>query len=632
MNSKRYSLLMLAVLLLSLLAAPSRVSAQTAGPNDPAELETFVDGFMAADMKANHIPGAVVVVVKDGEVFFSKGYGFADEARHHPVMPETTLFRPGSVSKLFTWTAVMQLVEQGKIDLDADINTYLDFEIPATFSQPITMRHLMTHTPGFEDKGQDLFKLKAEDVVSLETYVKSNIPARIFAPGTVGAYSNYGTALAGYMVQRVSGMPFEEYIEKNIFAPLGMEHATFRQPLPDALAKDMASGYAYSAGQYLQGGFEYVVGYPAGSLSASGLDMAKFMIAHLQNGRYGDAQILSEATAEKMHTFTFSHDPRLDGMALGFFASTLNGQRVISHGGDTVLFHSGLMLLPEQNLGIFVSTNGVNGGELVSALQIAFMNRYFPAEEMLKPIPSGDFSARKDVYVGEYYLSRNNFTTLEKLLSLFSTYQVRVDETDTVLLTSGGETQRFVETAPGLLQGVEQAESRLVMREAAGQVYLFPSSPFVLMKAPWYATTSTNLLVLVVGVVLFLAVLIGWGISFVNGLRKKEPRPALARLARWIAGLFMLVILIFLLGFFGTLADMDPVYGVPNLLFEVPAGFDLLMMLPVASLVFFVGMAFFAALSWIKRWWSVGGRLVYTLATIWGGLMLALMVYWNLLF
>ncbi|MGE5776114.1 MAG: serine hydrolase domain-containing protein, partial [Chloroflexota bacterium] len=239
---------LLAFLLLPaiVLSGVTPVIAAGNGPNDPMELEAFMDGVMAAKMSENHIPGAVVVVVKDGEVLLSKGYGYADLETRTPVDPEKTLFRPGSVSKLFVWTSVMQLVEQGKLDLNADVNDYLDFTIPDTYPEPITLKTLMTHTPGFEDKGEDLFVIKPENVISLEAYLKKNIPARVFAPGTIGAYSNYGTALASYIVERVSEMPFYEYVETNIFSPLEMTHATFRQPLPTDLAEDMSSGYNYS--------------------------------------------------------------------------------------------------------------------------------------------------------------------------------------------------------------------------------------------------------------------------------------------------------------------------------------------------------------------------------------------------
>lgn len=300
-----------------LISAITPVSAQSTqnGPNDPSEVSSFIDGVMSTSMENNHVPGAVVVV-KEGEVFFAKGYGYADLENKIPVDPATTLFRPGSVSKLFTWTAIMQLVEEGKLDLDKDVNTYLDFEIPDTFSEPITLRNILNHTAGFEDIGNGLFKIDETLVSSLETYVKEYQPARVFPPGTTGAYSNYSSVLSGYIVERTTGMAFEDYIAENILRPLEMNHSTFEQPLPPSLIDDIAEGYNHVNAEYIKASFEFVVGSPAGALSATGLDMANFMIAHLQDGRFKDTQILSPETTQQMHSPLYRPDPQLDGMAL----------------------------------------------------------------------------------------------------------------------------------------------------------------------------------------------------------------------------------------------------------------------------------------------------------------------------
>ena len=236
-------------------------------------------------------------------MLFAKGYGYSDVKSKKPVTVDATLFRPGSISKTFTWTAVMQLVEQGKIDLNRDVNDYLDFKIPATFGKPITMKDLMTHTPGFEETLQDLFVAKAADMRPLRDYVTTHLPAQIFPPGTTPAYSNYGATLAGYIVQRVSGMPFDDYVEKNILQPLGMKHTTFRQPLPDDLKPLMSKGYNRASQPAKD--FEFVQAWPAGSLSTTADDMSHFMIAHLQNGQYNGAQILKPETAQLMHSRAF---------------------------------------------------------------------------------------------------------------------------------------------------------------------------------------------------------------------------------------------------------------------------------------------------------------------------------------
>ncbi|HSB01490.1 MAG TPA: serine hydrolase domain-containing protein [Anaerolineales bacterium] len=626
---------LLAFLLLSatVLSAMTPIPAQAAGtgPGNSAEVEAFIDGLMAAEMSENHVPGAVVVVVKDGKVLFSKGYGYADIEARTPVDPEKTLFRPGSVSKLFVWTSVMQLVEQGKLSLDADVNDYLDFPIPATYPEPITLKTLMTHTPGFEDKGEDLFVLKPENVISLEAYLKKNLPARVFPPGEVGAYSNYGTALAGYIVERVSGLPFYEYVEKNIFSPLAMTHATFRQPLPADLAADMSSGYNYVNGGYVKGGFEYVVAYPAGSLSASGLDMAKFMIAHLQNGRYGQGQILKEETARQMHSQLYTADPRISGMAYGFFENVVNGQRVISHGGDTLLFHTGLFLLPEQNVGLYVSTNAVGGAKVGDAVARAFADHYFPVEKAADPVPTADFDSRAAKYIGEYYSARNNFTGFEKFFALFTPISIRVDEKKNIIFSVAGETRQYVEVEPGLLVNREHPDEMAVMKEQDGQISIQPAEPFVFLKAPWYRSMSLHLIILLGGAVLFGLTLFRWLVSFFAGLFKREPRPFLSRLARLAGGLFALIYLIFLLVLAAVLVNVNPAYGVPNLIFETPAGIDLLMKLPFVLGVLAILMVPFVLIAWVKRFWTFGARFSYTFLTLLAFAIIWSMMYWNLL-
>jgi len=394
------------------------------GPTTPAQsvheltasdVEAFLDGLVPMQLRREDIAGAVVVVVKDGNILVSKGYGYADVKTRTPVSPSATLFRPGSISKTFTWTAVMQLVEQRKLDLDRDVNDYLDFQVPHTFGRPVSIRNLMTHTPGFEEVIKDLAVDRAEDLPPLQTFVLSHQPKQIYVPGTIPAYSNYGADLAGYIVQRVSGLPFEEYIQRNIFLPLGMTHATFVQPLPDSLKATMSNGYDVASQDAKP--FELVPPEPApdGSLSVTGSDMARFMIAHLQNGRYENAHILQQPTAEMMHARQFSMDPAVNGMALGFYEESRNGLRIIGHGGDLSYFHSDMHLVLDKGLGFFVSYNSSGKGDLDArtALWQEFLDRYFPSSESQvettdKPVV--------DSVSGRYLSSRRAQTTIMRAL------------------------------------------------------------------------------------------------------------------------------------------------------------------------------------------------------------------------
>ena len=630
MNKRKFSIsLILLFIFISFFTSVLPAAAEPASvPNDPVEVGAFLDGLIASEMNAKYIPGAVVVVVKDGEVLYAKGYGYVDLETRKPVDPATTLFRPGSVSKLLVWTSVMQLAEQGRLSLEADVNEYLDFEIPATYSEPITLKTLMSHTPGFEEGDADLFKNNADGMVPLDVYLKNHIPARVFAPGTVSAYSNYGTALAGYIVERVAGMPFYEYVDKNIFEPLGMTHATLRQPLPENLAADMSGGYNYVNGDYLKTGFEYVVGYPAGGASASGLDMAKFMIAHLQNGRYGETRILKEATAIQMHSRLYTPDPRLTGMAYGFGEKFINGQRVIGHGGDTMMFHSRLFLIPEQNLGVFVSTNAVGGAEIGDALERAFVERYFPTEPPAEPVPAADFAARMAAYTGEYYLSRSNFSGFYKALRLASPTSVSVDENNRLHAMG----VQFVETEPGLLVQVDQPDFKLVVKEKNGRMTITTPWPATWIKAQWYETVSLHRFILIGGLLMFLAAMFTWIKAFFVGLFKREPHPLLPNLARLAGGLFGLSFLVFVVMLVTLISNVDPAFGVPSMSFGMPSWFGAMMAVPVMTAIFGLVMMPFAVLAWVKRYWTVGARLSYTILSIWGLAVIWSLHFWNLLF
>jgi CubicO group peptidase (beta-lactamase class C family) len=609
---------------------PAQAQTPASGPSDPAEVSAFLDGVMATSMDSNYVPGAVVVVVKDGEVFFSKGYGYADLENKTPVDPATTLFRPGSVSKPFTWTAVMQLVEAGKVDLDADVNTYLDFEIPATYAQPITLRLIMTHMTGFEDKGNELFKLNAEEVSSLETYVKTNLPARVFPPGQYAAYSNYATALSGYIIERVSEMPFERYIAENILKPLQMQHSTFEQPLPPELIGQMSKGYNYLNGEYIEGSFEFVVGTPAGALSATGLDMANFMIAHLQKGEFSGNRILSEETTQLMHSPLYRPDPQMGGMAYGFFFNTHNGQYTLSHGGDTSLFHSQLYLLPESHTGIFVSTNGTNGGLVAEQLITTFLDRYYPIEGEVTLSPTDDFSTRTDQYTGMYFLARSNFTTFEKVLSLMSPVNVQVRE-ERVFVTFGGKTLPYVEVEPGLLVNPDDPADKLVLKTVGDQISLSPPLPFVFLKIPWYRALPLHMFILIGGAVLFLITIIAWIVSFLKGLKQREKRSLLARLSRLSAGLFGVFFLFFLVNFGSVFADTHPAFGVPRAWFGMPANSDQLFFIPILMAILGLTTLVFAVINWIKGFWTAKSRIFYSLLTLFALAILWSFYFWNLL-
>jgi CubicO group peptidase (beta-lactamase class C family) len=535
-------------------ALPAPVAAPTAMPTPThpltaADVEAFLDGLMPAALNTAETPGAVVVVVKDGQVLFEKGYGFADYARQIPVDPRRTLFRPGSVSKLFTWTAVMQLVQAGKINLDTDVNQYLDFKIPAYHGVPVTMRELMTHRAGFSETARDLLTF-GKAPPPLDQVLKRYVPPRIFKPDEGPGYSNYGASLAGYVVQRVSGEPFEQYVQRHIFSPLDMTHSTFVQPLPATLAPDMSTGY--DTWDKPGPGFEIIDMPPAGSLSATGDDMAHFMIAHLQQGRYGAGQILSPQTAQTMHTSVWRAFPDLNGNLLGFYQQNVNGHRVIAHGGDTDFFHSDLSLFLDDNVGLFISVNGRGKeglGEFIrNSLFDGFADRYFPSTQP-QPATSVDPATAKKhaaMITGQYMTTRGSHSTFIDLVSLLSPAVVAANPDGTITATPVGQKETFVEVQPFLWRQLN-GHDRLQASVANGVVTRWSTDSaapiFVYVRPGGLAGTDAQL-PLAIAAMAFLALVAAlWPVTAAVRRRYGTPFPhagarALAyRLARICAAL-----------------------------------------------------------------------------------------------
>jgi CubicO group peptidase (beta-lactamase class C family) len=497
-------------------AAPSSAPAVT-----KADVDAWLDGYLPYAISTADIAGAVVVVVKDGQVLTEKSYGYADVKSKRPIDPVTTGFRPGSVSKLFTWTAVMQQVEAGKIDLDADVNRYIDFTIPPFDGKPITMRDLMTHTPGFSEDVKHLFPANAKTLLPLNTFLRTCLPKRMFEPGEVPAYSNYGAALAGYIVQRTSGQPFDQYVAQHIFAPLGMTHSSFTQPLQPNLLANMSSGYLRASGPTRP--YEFVGPSPAGSMATTADDVSHFMIAQLNNGQYGSVRILQDATARQMHAPQAQHVPPLNGMALGFYHEDRNGHVIIGHGGDTVAFHSDLHLLLNDNIGIFISMNSAGKEGLVENIRqnllSGFMDRYFPAPEANLPTVS---TAKADAATmqGRYWASRRVDTGYLRLLSLLGQMKVVANPDGTLVVSSlrsdSGVPLVWHEVGPFLWKDAS-GKHTLAAVVKDGKVVQFGEDDLaaieVFQPVPFAHSASWNLPLLFGMVGVFLAMLALWPIQ-----------------------------------------------------------------------------------------------------------------------
>jgi CubicO group peptidase (beta-lactamase class C family) len=501
--------------------APAAPTAEpVAVPLTAQDVNAWLDGYMPYALRTGDIAGAVVVVVKDGQVLTERGFGYSDVAKRTPVDPKQTLFRPGSVSKLFTWTAVMQLVEQGKIDLDGDVNQYLDFKIPPRDGKPVTMRNLMQHTAGFEEQAKGIMSSDPK-APGYEALLKQWVPERVFAPGTTPAYSNYGASLAGYIVQRVSGEPFDDYIEQHIFAPLDMKYSSFRQPLPANLAPLMSQGYPQASVPSKP--FEIVGPAPAGSLASPGEDMAHFMIAHLQNGEYHGNRILKAETAEVMHDSPLTVLPPLNRMELGFFETNINGREVIAHLGDTGNFHTSLHLFLKEGVGFYVSFNSLGkagaAGGLRGALFQDFADRYFPAAENNTGIDAKTAAAHAAMMKGRWANSRASQSSFMAALGLVSQTKAGVNAKGELVVPFpglNGKPRVWVETAPFVWRDTGSHE-RLAAKVVDGKVVRFSIdllSPFMVFDpVPWYANAAWLLPAVCVALAALLLTALFWPIT-----------------------------------------------------------------------------------------------------------------------
>jgi CubicO group peptidase (beta-lactamase class C family) len=501
------------------------------------DLEAWLDGYLPFAMERAHVAGAVVVVVKGGRVLLQKGYGYADVQAKRPVDPETTLFRAGSVSKLMTWTAVLQLVEQGKINLDQDINSYLDFNIAPLEGRPITMRNLMTHTAGFQDSLRDMI-IVGPVAPALGDFLKQQIPQRIYPTGEVPAYSNYGAALAGYIVQRVSGQPFAVYMDQHVFHPLTMHHSTFQQPLPAALAPLLSKGYLEAADAPWP--FEIFSAAPAGGGTVSGADIGKFMIAQLAHGELGGDRILTAKMVRNWHqTPDTTIHPELNRMVLGFFEAKRNGRRILAHEGDTRLFHSALSLMIDEDVGLFIALNSAGREQpatrvIRQALFEQFVDRYFPAA-VNTAFPVADQRAHAALMVGHYQNSRQEHLGFFSLTSLLTQVELKMDDAGHLIAPLAGPNDRdkiYREISPFLWQEIGGKEM-LAAKIEHGKVVMWGESgdaSTVYLPVPAWRRADWWILGLLTAFTIVVVTLVAWPVGAYVGKSRVVPSAKSRRL------------------------------------------------------------------------------------------------------
>ncbi len=600
---------------------------ETPDVTNPTVVEAFVDGVVNNSMKSAHSASGVVAVMKDGKMIFSKGYGFLDVENRIPVDPETTLFRPGSISKLFTWVAVMQQVEQGKLDLDADVNKYLQsFKVEDSWpGQPVTLRHIMTHTAGFEDGF--LGYLIIDDtsrIIPLNQSLAKYQPRRVNAPGQHTAYSNWATALAGLIVANVSGLSFNDYVQQNIFDVLGMNNASFEEPLPAYLDANMAKAYSYSEGRYGELNYEIISNFgPAGAAAVTAHDMAIFARALLNGGVFDGRQILKEETLQKMIDDGFSHDSRVRGMGLGFIKRRLGPDdlEIFGHDGGTTIFSSHFGMSKKADFMLFSSFSGPGAKQTHGDFVKSFYDEFFP-HEITVVAPPADFAERGKRYEGTYHSWRASFTKLESLLGLANAKKV-VSLPDNLLMIGG---TRYVEIDNNLFREVDDY-GRVAFQEGAnGEISGFVVDGFGVMqfyKAPFYETGGFT------GLFVGLSLMIFVGVFLRLAYQYSEFRALQGREKKAFTASIFVAVTNFLFVIFAAIGVKG---GLIALMYELPITLKFSLIFPMLATLAALHHVYCAAQVWrhslLVGYWA---RVRYSLVTLCALFMAWFYYYWNFL-
>ncbi|SHN20355.1 serine hydrolase domain-containing protein [Cryptosporangium aurantiacum] len=579
MFSRIGRLLLAAFLALGVLAVarPAAAAPPSCVPATAASAADYFNRTVPGKLARDDVPGAVVSVVSGTQTVFTRGYGESDVAGGVPMSADESLVRIASITKLFTATAVMQQVEAGRLDLDADVNTYLKtFRIPRTYPEPVRLRDLLNHTAGFEDRIIGTGARTAEDVVPLGEYLADNVPARIRPPGVVSAYSNYGAALAGYLVTLVSGEPYDRYIQRHILTPLAMAHTTASEPVPRGLK--LARSYG-DDGDVVPFTFDQLT--PDGAISATASDMARFAIAHLNQGR----GILSPATTATMHTRSFSADPRLGGYAHGFIDRTVNGHRVLMHDGSWEGFGSALLLVPDCRVAVFFSLNSSAGFEVLGEVVEGFLDRFAPGSAG----PSTSGPRAEPPQAGFYAPTRRNASGVEKLLTLLGPARLRVESDGTLRFRN----KTWTPSGDGSYRNED--DHLVAVSGSDGVRYVGTDGPtFELLGRT--QTLPFNLGVLLVFAVAALSALV---VPIVGGYRlarRRAARPGTRRtwrVSRGLAASAALLGLAFLIGLAASLFGDTSAY-----LYGAPLSFRLLFCLPLVAFALAAGAVGCTVVGW----------------------------------
>jgi CubicO group peptidase (beta-lactamase class C family) len=616
-----------------MLAGSTTCHAQSSapGPGDAAELGTFLDGLHAGLGATHHVAGMAVAVVRDGRVLLLRGYGYADIEHRRAVDPRKTLFRIGAISATLTWLAVMQSVAEGRLDLNAPIDQSLpeELQVLSPWRVQPTLKDLMSHTAGYDDMPIIGLLRHAPYRGTLSDALAEQPALLVRKPGELVSYSNYGAALAGYLVERSSGMSWEQYVEQRILRPLGVAGLTVRQPVPDDLGADLATGYQWRDGRLSPQGFEYIPLAPSGGASASAEAMASYMNCLLNYTQGPTERLLPEWAGHEIFEPHYRGAPRLGAWLHGFYELRPAGPRVYGHDGATRWFHALMALLPESRTGIFIAVNTDAGAAVPKRVYKAFLDRYYPRAMASVPAQWNGAGKRARAVEGWYLSTRLPRRSPARILALGACFHVRRDGASGVVASGPGlpDPLHYVELEPWVYRD-PYGEDLLVFRLGKdGQpdvafVSTDPAAAYGRTAAwinPWLQFGIAGY-----GVVTILIALVAYPVVVLRGHFSPpavDRRVRGAQLMAWLACLAYTVCLAALAVYCGNPSEA---------LFGLPPALVMMEWSARAGAVLTVLAAAFSAILWARRIGQTGMRVAYTLVVC-GEVTLALwMARWNL--
>jgi CubicO group peptidase (beta-lactamase class C family) len=606
----------------------SAAQAQEMTREKVAALPAFLDATVPKLMEEGHVAGTAVAVVHEGRVTVLRGYGKARLDSGAAVDPSRTLFRIGSVTKVLTAAAALQLVDAGKLDLQRDIREYVP-DMPLRYGA--TTHQLLTHTTGLLERFAGEYTDAPEHLQTLRDHLRRYMPAQDRRPGLAYSYSNYNTALTGLLVEQLSGLTYPAYMAERIFKPLKMTGTTALQPPEPSLMGDLARGYRWN-GRQEPLPYSYTQTGPAGGISATAADMGRFMQVLLGDGSVDGERILSPESVKTMLASQYTPDARIQATAYEMKHWATHGQHLL-HKDGTLGDQIGVMLLaPADRFGIFVASNAVPGvaNDVLEPLLTYLVGPETPTRP---PAPLPDAGRRAPRFAGSYRNYARTRNEMSQVRALMPMLQSRViAEPDGAIRWQG---RRWLEVEPLVFRSADSPDYIVFRENGRGGIGELHAWGATYERVGWWEQAPFHLGVLFSCMIAFLAYPLSRGI---RALRRRPAPPELrdqaapggdqpargGRVARACAIFVAIANLTFVVGLVASLRELGAIT-------PLPLPFVLLLSLPLASVAATALLAALAARAWREHWWTRGERLGYSTFVVLAVAFMAFLNYWKLL-